>query len=322
MDALIPLLKNVIIFVALAVPGYVLVKSGSLKQEHSGVLSKLLMYIGLPFMILSGTLGVELNAETVKSIVIVAVIGVAITFLIVLITALITKKTTTGSETYTEKMRGMMRFCEAFSNNGFLGLPIGAAVFGTASPVFTCLVVLNIINNTLIYTVGVYLISCDKRTIKLNNVVLNPVLIAFFVGIILNVLDFKTVLPEVLTYSDHFKNVVTPLSMTILGMKLGAIRLIDIFKSKENYFVSIIKLVLVPVIATAISIGINAIYPIGKEMIIAIFIAFAMPTAGLASAFADRYDGDTKGSVIYTLGSTIFSIITIPLLYALLCVVI
>lgn len=322
MDALIPLLKNVIIFVALAIPGYIFVKSGSLRQEHSGVLSKILMYIGLPFMILSGTLGVELNGDTVRSIVIVALIGIAITFLVIFIATLITKKTSPTNQAYTEKMRGMMCFCEAFANNGFLGLPIGAAVFGTASPVFTCLVVLNIINNTLIYTVGVYLISCDKRTIKLNNVVLNPVLIAFFVGIILNLLNFKTVLPEVLTYSDHFKNVVTPLSMTILGMKLGAIKIADIFKSKENYFVSVIKLIFVPVIATAISIGINLIYPIGREMIIAIFIAFAMPTAGLASAFADRYDGDTKGAVIYTLGSTIFSIITIPLLYALLCIVI
>ena len=322
MDAFIPLLKNVIIFVALAIPGYILVKIGSLKQEQSGVLSKLLMYIGLPFMILSGVLGVELNADTVKSIVIVAVLGVVITFLIIYITAIITKKVSPDSQTYTEKMRGMIRFCQTFSNNGFLGLPIAGAVFGTTSPVFTYLVVLNIINNTIIYTVGVYLVSCDKRTIKLTNVVLNPVLIAFVLGIILNLLNFKSVLPEVLSYSDHFKNIVTPLSMTILGMKLGSIKALDLFKDKNGYFVSTVKLVLVPVLATAIAILINTLYPIGKEMIIAIFLGFAMPTAGLGSAFADHYDGDTRGAVIYTLGSTIFSIATIPLLYALLCVII
>ena len=39
MDAFIPMLKNVIIFIGLAVPGYLLVKSGTMKQEQSGALS-------------------------------------------------------------------------------------------------------------------------------------------------------------------------------------------------------------------------------------------------------------------------------------------
>ena len=53
-------------------------------------------------------------------------------------------------------------------------------------------------------------------------------------------------------------------------------------------------------------------------MIIGVFIAFAMPTAGLASTFSDRYDGDTENAVSFTLGSTLFSIATIPVLYWLL----
>ena len=42
MDAFIPMLKNVILFVLLAVPGFILVKTKVLKLEHSGVFSKLL----------------------------------------------------------------------------------------------------------------------------------------------------------------------------------------------------------------------------------------------------------------------------------------
>ena len=49
MDALFTMLKNVILFVALAVPGYLLVKGKLLNAAHSGVLSKLLMYVGMPF---------------------------------------------------------------------------------------------------------------------------------------------------------------------------------------------------------------------------------------------------------------------------------
>ncbi len=47
------------------------------------------------------------------------------------------------------------------------------------------------------------------------------------------------------------------------------------------------------------------------------FVAFAMPTAGLASAFADSLGGDTKNAVAFTLGTTIISIVTIPVLYCI-----
>jgi len=43
-----------------------------------------------------------------------------------------------------------------------------------------------------------------------------------------------------------------------------------------------------------------------------------MPTAGLASAFSDQYDGDTEHAVIFTLGTTILSVVTIPALYFVL----
>ena len=52
------------------------------------------------------------------------------------------------------------------------------------------------------------------------------------------------------------------------------------------------------------------------------FVAFAMPTAGLASAFSDQYNGDTDNAVIFTLGTTVPSVATIPVLYWVLrCVV-
>ena len=190
LDAFIPMLKNVIIFIALAVPGYILVKSGTMKQEQSGVLSKLLMYVGMPFLILSGTLGVKFTGETVLNLVWAALIGTVLTFVFFFLSAVLVteyKKKDTADPLWEKKVKGMERFCAIFSNNGFLGLPLAAAVFGGASEVFTFLVVVNIINNTLMYTVGVYMISGDKKTIDLKKIFLNPVLISFFIGIILNI---------------------------------------------------------------------------------------------------------------------------------------
>lgn len=321
MDAFIPMLTNVLIFIALAVPGFLLVKSKILKQENSGVLSKLLMYVGMPFLILSATMGVSFNGETVLNILWSAIITTVLTFIFFFISAFITTKNNASDKLLSNKIKGVERFCAIFSNNGFLGLPLAAAVFGMGE-IFTYLVIANIVNNTIIYTLGVYLISGDKKTINLKNIFLNPVLIAFVLGVVLNLVGFNKIIPQVMTFSDYFKNIVTPLSMTILGMKMGDISFVKIFSSWKMYYVSLLKLIVVPAISVACTILLNVLFGLNQNMIMTMFIAFSMPTAALATAFADCYNGDVENSTIYTLGTTILSVITIPLLYLLLCLII
>lgn len=52
-----------------------------------------------------------------------------------------------------------------------------------------------------------------------------------------------------------------------------------------------------------------------KSVILGVFVAFAMPTAGLSATFADEYGGDSENAVVFTLGTTVLSVITIPALY-------
>lgn len=319
MGAFLPMLKNVLLFVLLAVPGYLLVKCKTLKVEQSGVLSKLLMTVGMPFLIISGTLGISFNKETIFGLIISAVLCAVFTFLFFYLSLLFAKNT--GEEEFERKKRGVMRFSEIFSNNGFLGLPLALAI-GVNPTVFAYLVVINIINNVLIYTLGIYLVSGDKKTISIKNVLLNPVLIGFIIGVILNLLGVTKTVPEIQTFSDHFKNLVTPISMLILGMKMGNIKFSTLFTSKKLYIVSAVKLIIFPVIAVALTFLLSLAFNIDKEnMLVAIFIAFAMPTAGLGTAFADRYQSDVNNSAIFTLGTTILSVVTIPVLYWILNVI-
>ena len=61
MEALWIMFKNVMVFVALAIPGYLLVKTKELTQAQSGALSKLLMYVGMPFLILTNSIKIDFN---------------------------------------------------------------------------------------------------------------------------------------------------------------------------------------------------------------------------------------------------------------------
>lgn len=319
MNTFLPMLKNVLLFVLLAVPGYILVKSKSLKAEQSGVLSKLLMSIGMPFLIISGTLGIDFNKETIIGLLTAMVLCVVFTFIFFYLSLLFTKNY--GEEERERKRRGVMRFAQIFSNNGFLGLPLALAI-GVNSTVFAYLVVINIINNVLIYTLGIYLISADKKTISVKNILLNPVLIGFIIGVVINLTKVNKAVPEIATFSDHFKNLVTPISMLILGMKMGEIKFSALFSSKKLYWVSAVKLIIFPVLTVAFTYLIALVVKMDTaNMIMAMFIAFAMPTAGLATAFSDRFDGDTENAVIFTLGTTILSVLTIPVTYWLLNVI-
>ena len=310
-DALIIMLRNVIVFVALAIPGYLLIKTKLLKKEQSGALSMLLMYIGMPFLIFNSTINnITINTELLATIGIVLGIGVVYTFAMFFVSKPLTKMERE------EKTQGMMRFSSVFSNNGFLGIPLAMAVFGSGSMALMVVIILNIVTNVLMYTLGIYLISGDKKAISLKKAFLNPVLIAFVIGIIANLLNVKGYIPEVATYSTHFSNLVTPISMTILGMKMGGVKFLELFKSWKTYYVSALKLVVFPMIIVAIVFVLNQVTAIiTPDMVLGVLIAFAMPTAGLASTFSDNFGGDTENAVAFTLGTTVLSIVTIPLLY-------
>lgn len=316
MEAFWSMLSNVLIFVALAIPGLILVKTKVLKPEDSGVLSQLLIWVGMPFMILSCALDLELNGDVALSLLLAFAIGIAYALLYFFASEPLSQVEKNA------KTRGVMRFALVFPNNGFLGLPLAAAVFGASSQVMAFLVVMNTACNMLLYTLGPYLVSGDKEKMDFKKAFLNPVLIAFIVGILLNILGVADKLPQVSDYSVHLKNVVTPVSMTILGMKLGGIQFTSLFTSWKNYFVAAIRLLLFPVVTVALVYCAHRWLGLEEAMVFAAFVSMSMPCSGSTSAFADAYGGDSESAVAFTLASTVLSVATIPILYGLLCLII
>lgn len=308
MNAFLIMLKNVVIFVLLAVPGYLLVKTKTVKPSDTGILSTLLSWVGMPFLILSGTLTINFTGEFTRSLLIVGAVGLLFILLMILLSAILTKKD--GGKT-----RGIMRFAMIFANSGFLGIPLASAVFGSNSPIVIYIILLNILSNLLMFTVGVYLVSGDKSYVQVKKALLNPILIAFILGIILNLTGVLGHLPELLTFSDYFKHIVTPISMTVLGMKLGTVRFSSLFSRGGMYYTAFVRLVAFPVLSVVLLWTVGLFMPVDTDMLLGTMIAFACPTAAMATAFADQYNGDTENAVIYTLGNTVLSVITIPLLY-------
>ena len=318
MDTLIIMLRNVVLFVALAVPGFLLVKRGGMKKEQSATLSKVLIYVGLPFLIFSGTVNnIRFDLSFLYTVLAVLVVNL---IPYVVLTFWLSKPLTAMEKE--EKTRNVMRFAIIFPNNGFLGIPLAGAVLGSDHPVFSILILHNIITNALLYTLGIYLVSGDKKNISLKKAFFNPVMLGLLGGLLVKLTGLTALIPEIGSFSNHFSGIVTPISMTILGMKMADVPLKQLFASKKTYYVSFLKLLVIPAATLAILFGLHWIPALSSvfsaDFLLSVFFAFAMPTAGLATTFADTFHSDTESAAAFTLGSTLHSVVSIPLLYWLI----
>ncbi len=311
MDAFFIMLRNVLVFLALAVPGYLLVKLHILKEEDTPPLSKVLVNIGLPFLIFSTTLKMDFSGDAPITLGAIALSSIALLLVTVLIANLVTIKTKD------RKVRATANYAMSFSNSGFLGIPLATAVFG-ASPIVDYVVVCNVVCCIGLNTIGVYIFTGDKKRISLLKIILNPAFLAFVIGVVINIIGVTKYVPEISLYATNLAGIVTPISMMIVGVKFASIKPLEIFKSLNMYKVSLVKLIVQPVIIVAAMLIVNAFNSIDSAIILGAFMAFSMPSPGTTTSFADMYDGDVDGAVKYTLGTTILSIITIPLLYSLI----
>ncbi len=316
METFFIMLRKVTVFILLAVPGFIMVKNGVLEGKRSKVLSTLLSYVGMPFLIVSSMLNITFTKELILSMIFTAVVGTLFIFLTYYLSGFLTKNCKD------EKKRGMMRFCMIFANNGFLGIPLAEMVFGATSPMLTYLIILNILNNMMIFALGSGLVAEDKKAIDKKKAFFNPVLFGFIAGLVLNVLKVSSYAPEVKAYSDYFRNLVTPVSMFVLGMKMAGVDMKKLFSDKRMYFVSAVRLVIFPIITMALLFACRLVFNVDEPMIMGFFIAFAVPTAGMSAVLADQYNGDSEGSAVYTLGTTILSVVALPILYWLLCMLV
>lgn len=313
MDAFLIMLRNIVIFVALALPGYFMVKKGRLKAEDSGVVTTVLIRAGLPFLVISNILKADINGGTARNMAIMAVCYIAAVLLLyALCPLLISKKW--GDATYSVAAGSV-----TFANGGFLGLPLCIAVCGSASEVTTYTIVTSVLVLLLLNSICVYIMTGDKSAVSVKGLLTNPVLIAFVIGLALNLLGVNKTVPEVASFTGYLGGLVTPLSMIILGMKLASVSLKDIVSSARGYYISLLRLILAPLSGVGLLYLLRLFLEIPDDMILSMFFSTSMPTAALVTALADKYGKDVRSAVIFTLLPTLLSVVTIPLLYMALC---
>lgn len=299
------LFQKMLIMVLMMAVGFVAGKAKVMTEESNHSLSVIINKITMPCMVLYSALNNEhaLSNAQVMELVVLALASYVVLILLSKLFTLIVRP---------EKgRRGLYEFILIFANQGFIGIPVISAVYGTDAVFYLSIFI--IVFFLVLYSYG----TCLVQEIPMKNVdfrqMLSPMMIASVLGLVLYLCNVR--LPQILTDTiGSLSQVSTPGAMLMTGAALTAIPLKGLFRNGRLFLASAAKLLLVPI-------ALNLVFRlfIKDEMMLGIVtLASAMPVASNLSLLAAQYgkDEDLAASAVFI--TTVLSVVTIPLVALLL----
>ncbi|VDG20029.1 malate transport protein (putative) [Lactobacillus plantarum JDM1] [Lactiplantibacillus mudanjiangensis] len=299
------LTSQIILMFVLMLVGLMINKLGFMHAQTSTDLTNILLYVVSPCLIIKAfeqtfsTTRLQTLGRVMLGIIIIYV-------LMIVITQLAFKRVKDPN------LRRIMRYGSVYSNAGFMGIPLTSSLFGSTGVFFAVasLAAFNIFS----WTHGITLFTGQqgRRRDNLKQIILNPNIIAIVLGLIL----FVTALP-VPTLANRaittVSSINTPLSMIVIGNSLADVKFNRETLDKRLWWVLLLRNLMFPYLAIVILqlLGLTGV-PLFTTVLM-----MACPVAGIVVLFTLKVHGEPGPAVAIMSLSTILSIVTIPLVFAL-----
>ena len=200
MEIVYVLIRQVIIMFVLMAVGYFAYKMKWISEQGTKDIGKLLLNIAIPMIVISN-FWVEKTSERVHDLVFSFILTVICMVVSIIVSALFFHRTDRIGE-----------FSAAFSNAGFIGIPLVQALFGNRA-VFHISMIIALVN-VFQWTYGVYALTDDTSTMNIREVIKKPTVLAVVIGVILFFLEIP--MPEMVgKVFDTVGGINTPLAMII-----------------------------------------------------------------------------------------------------------
>ncbi|MGN0675351.1 MAG: AEC family transporter [Oscillospiraceae bacterium] len=289
------ILNRIAVMLAYMIPGHILYKKRIITDNGAKDIGKLLIYVILPSAIVN-SYNMEYSRERAMGLLLSFLAAVAALALSVVI-----------SRVFFYGKMPIESFGAAFSNAGFIGIPLVSSVIGQEAVYYAAAFVA--VLNILQWTYGVYLITGNKSAVSVKKILFNPVIISFVIGIILFFLPVKlpALISEIL---GNISQMNAPIAMLTIGFYLAQISFKELFTDKKGYGVSAVRLFIIPLL-TAILL---AVLPLGDNTLkLTVLILAASPVGSNAAVYAQIHGGDYKRAVCEIVLSTLLSVVTMPI---------
>lgn len=296
------------VLVALCIPGYILIKTKLLTTKAIPVLVSVLLYVNQPFLTLY-TFQTKVFEESLLYNMGMVLLLALLTQLIMLVLArtvfLIDKNNLPRARAYS--------YTSSFANVGFMGIPMAQVLLPNSPEALLYIAIYVCAFNLIAWTLGIYLLSGNKKYISIKKAIFNPPTVMLIIALPMFFCSYQ--LPqEVLNPIRYLAEMNTPLSMIILGMRLGDIRFLQLFKGLGVYVSCVLKLVVAPLIIYALMLP----FGLDKTVMVTMYMLTAMPAASMSLLTAEKYGGDVEAASKSILLTTLFSIVSVPVMLLLL----
>lgn len=297
-------LNQVTLMITCIILGFLLTKTGKIAQMASKVLSALLVYVCLPAVSFStcySNVTIENLLNQWKTI-FTGIIVLAIGYVIAILLAKIFARDDFEKNIYT--------YSFTIPNISYMGYPVVGAVFGDETLFKMMMFVLPML--IFIYTKGINMLTPNKKA-GFKNIILQPVFIAMLSGTILGVAGIK--LPKiVLDIVGTSSGSMAFIAMIMTGCVISAKPIKELISDKKAYLASIIRLIVIPLIALSVMLFLK----VEKEIILVAVATLALPLGLNTVVFPEAYGGDGRPGARLAFISHTMSLITIPIVFGIL----
>lgn len=278
--------------------GFALFKGGKITKEGSKSLANLLVWLIIPAVIIN-SFCVELSLEKLRALGLSALL------------AAVALAVSAAISHFAFKKSPVDNFAAAFSNCGFMGIPLVRAGFGDEA-VFL-LVGFVVLLNLLQWTYGAALLKGDKGAVSLKGVLLNPITVGTAAGLVLFVTGLGSRLPGVLGGAiGGLAALNSPIAMLVLGIYMAQTSLKETVTSPRLYVLSAVRLLLIP----AVTLALLTPLPVDLTMKYVILLGASAPVGANVAVYAQLYGKDYSYACRTVVLSTVLSILTLPVLVA------
>lgn len=294
-------LEVMVMLFTMVILGYTACKLGYMGDKFDKKLSSIVVDITCPLLVLSSVMGDEMPD---RSLILPLVVVGFLTYIILLVFGFWVPRFISKNH----DDQGMIGFSLMFANVGFIGYPIVASIFGPKAVFYAAL--LNVPNTFFIFTAGVMLVKGEYSIRQFNpKVLLSPALIGAFIAALLVAFGVHT--PEMIARPiTMVGNITVPAALMIIGSSMARLPLREIIGSGKVYATSFLRLVIVPLSVYFLFrlCGVNTLINNINTVVI------AMPVASFGTMFCMKYGRNPSLMTEATFITTLFSIITIPLI--------
>jgi predicted permease len=297
----------IMLFITIAL-GYLARKIHLMDDYFDAAMSKLIMTITCPAMILDSVLS---NSQLPSDDVILQVLGVSIvTYLPIFVLAYLIPIIFRAPV----NTRGAHSFTIAFGNTGFIGFAVCGAILGSNSVLYAS--IYNIPFNLFIFSVGAFFmarsgsvrLSRREQLEYLKKNLISPTMITCIVALVLALLHVTD--SGIIGNTCSLIGAMTPpASMLVIGSTLAKYQLGAMLKNKWAYVSALGRLLMAP----AIVFFLGGFMISDPYLLATITLVSAMPAAALGTVMCLTYGGDLTTTSQCMFLTTILSIITIPL---------